>query len=125
MFCLISQFALADCCRDVEMIEKTSLETLQDSGLITEPDFQKEYLDRFGDGLLAEGNYQVYISKQHGGGAGNYYVRDIRVSASGISVLLDFVAGLAEVGAAVMNRRVLIFKLEPECSIYEVIENTP
>ena len=44
------------------------MEELKHIGLITQPETKKYYLDKFGRDLKYNSNYQVYVSKKHGGG---------------------------------------------------------
>ena len=101
------------------------MEELKHIGLITQPETKKYYLDKFGRDLKYNANYQVYVSKKHGGGAGRYLISKVSVNDENIVVSLDFVLRMFEAGAAVINQRVLFLKVEPNCKIVDVISSYP
>ena len=99
------------------------MEELQHIGLITDPKIKQIYVDKFGKNLISGSNYQVYISVKHGNGAGQYKINRVTVNEKNVSLSLDFLVGMFEAGAAVMNQRILFFKTEPGCKIVDVITN--
>ena len=97
------------------------MEELQHNGLITDPKTKQIYIDKFGKNLISGSDYQVYISAKHGNGAGQYKINKVTVNEKNVSLSLDFLVGMFEAGAAVMNQRILFFKTEPGCKIIEVV----
>ena len=99
------------------------MQELQPIGLINDPKIQKFYKNKFGTNLTSGSQYQVYISKKHGGGAGKYQISNINVSGQQIVLSLDFKVNIFEPGLGVINQRILFFKIEPNCKIIEVISS--
>jgi len=97
------------------------MEELQHIGLITDPKIKQIYIDKFGKNLISGPDYQVYISAKHGNGAGQYKINKVTVNEKNVSLSLNFLVGMFEAGAAVMNQRILFFKTEPGCKIIEVV----
>ncbi|MDC0102603.1 hypothetical protein OAJ39_09470 [Alphaproteobacteria bacterium] len=97
------------------------MEELQHIGLITDPEIKQIYIDKFGNNLASGVDYQVYISSKHGSGAGSYKVSKVAVVGQNVTLSLDFLVGNFEMGSAVMNQRILFFKIEPGCKIVDVI----
>ena len=90
-------------------------------GLITEPKIKQNYLHKFGVNLSPTENYYVYISKKHGNGAGHYNINKIETINNKIKLDISYVIKPLEIGGAVMNQRILFFKVETDCNITEVI----
>tara|TARA_B100001248_G_C26961927_1_gene266288 strand:+ start:291 stop:470 length:180 start_codon:yes stop_codon:yes gene_type:complete len=49
-----------------------------------------------------------------------YQIKAVKVNGRKIDISLDFKNGLSELGAAVINQRVLFFKVKPNCEIVNV-----
>ena len=121
MFAFAGEVNANQCCGAVDIIEKTSMEELQHVGLVTDPQAKRIYINKFGTSLISGMDYQVYISGKHGNGAGHYEINKVTVNGKNVSLSLDFIVGMFEAGAAVMNQRVLFFKTDPGCRIIDVI----
>ncbi len=121
MFAFVGEATANQCCDAVGLIEKTSMEELQHVGLVTDPQTKQIYINKFGASLISGVDYQVYISAKHGNGAGHYEINKVSVNGKNISISLDFLSGMFEVGAAVMNQRILFFKTDPGCRIIDVV----
>ena len=121
MSAFVGEAAANHCCDAVNLIEKTSMEELQHVGLVTDPQAKRIYINKFGASLISGVDYQVYISAKHGNGAGQYAINKVTVNGKNVSLSLDFLVGIFEAGAAVMNQRVLFFKTDPGCRIIDVI----
>ena len=121
MFAFVGEATANQCCDAVGLIEKTSMEELQHVGLVTDPQTKRIYINKFGASLISGVDYQVYISAKHGNGAGHYEINKVSVNGKNISISLDFLSGMFEVGAAVMNQRILFFETDPGCRIIDVI----
>lgn len=121
MFAFASEVDANQCCYNVDIIEKTSMEELQHVGLVTDPQAKRIFINKFGTSLISGMDYQVYISAKHGNGAGHYEINKVTVNGKNVSLSLDFLVGMFEAGAAVMNQRVLFFKTDPGCRIIDVM----
>ena len=99
------------------------MEELEPIGLINDEKIKKFYIDKFKVSLTSDKKVQVYISKKHAGGAGNYKINNININGQKVVLSLDFKVSMFEAGAAVINQRVLFFKVEPNCKIIEVISS--
>ena len=97
------------------------MEELEPIGLINDPKIKKSYVDKFGGNLNLGTHYQVYISKKHGNGAGEYEINSVNVNGQKVILSLDFKRDMFEAGAAVINQRVLFFKTQPHCKIVQII----
>ena len=97
------------------------MEEFQPIGLVNDIQIKKFYVDKFRPKLISTSNYQIYISKKHGGGEGKYRISNINVNNQKITLSLNFKLGAFEAGAAVINQRILFFKVEPNCKIIEVV----
>ena len=109
------------CCSSVELIEKTSMEELEPIGLINDPKIKKSYVDKFGGNLNLGAHYQVYISKKHGNGAGEYKINNVNVNGQKVVLSLHFKKDMFEVGTAAINQRILFFKTQPHCKVVQII----
>lgn len=98
-----------------------SMQELRPIGLINDPKIQKLYKNKFGTNLTSGLQYQIYISKKHGGGAGKYQISNINVSGQEIVLLLDFKVNIFEPELGVVNQRILFFNVEPDCKIIKVV----
>ena len=78
-------------------------------------------INKFGASLISGVDYQVYISAKHGNGAGHYEINKVTANGINVSLSLDFLVGMFEAGAAVINQRVLFFKTDPGCRIVDVV----
>ena len=121
IFVFVSQAYANQCCRLVTLLEKSSKEKLRPIGLITDSKIKKNFLNKFGTNLSPTENYYVYISKEHGNGAGNYEINKIETNNNKITLDINYVIKPLEIGAAVMNQRILFFRVQPNCKIIEVI----
>ena len=97
------------------------MEELQPIGLVNEQQIKKFYVDKFRPKLISTSNYQIYISKKHGHGAGKYKISNINVNNQKITLSLDFKVSMFEAGSTVINQRVLFFKVEPNCEIVDIV----
>ena len=120
IFIFVSEASAQQCCSKVKLIEKTSNEELKDIGLIVNLDKKKIYKNKFGDELNLGPNYQIFITDKHPNGAGKYQIKSVNVNDRKIDISLDFKISLLEVGAAVINQRVLFFSAEPNCNIVSI-----
>ena len=109
------------CCSSVELIEKTSMEELEPIGLINDPKIKKSYVDKFGGNLNLGTHYQVYISKKHGNGAGEYKINNVNVNGQKVVLSLDFKKNMFEAGASVINQRILFFSVQRHCEIINIL----
>jgi hypothetical protein len=112
-------------CGTVTLIEKSSMEVLPHTGLITNAKIQQGYLERFSAGLKSNVNYQVYVSDMHGNGVGHYEISKTTLDGRKISLQLDFMISLFEKGATVMNQRILFLQTESGCEITKVVSSYP
>ena len=120
IFIFVSEASAKQCCNKVELIEKTSNEELKDIGLIDSLDKKKIYKNKFGNELDLGPNYQIFVTNKHPNGAGKYQIKSVNVNGRKIDISLDFKIDLFEVGATVINQRVLFFSVEPNCNIVSV-----
>lgn len=116
----VSEASAQSCCSKIKLIEKTSNEELKDIGLIGNLDKKKLYKNKFGDELNLGPNYQIFITDKHPNGAGKYQIKSVNINDRKIDISLDFKIGLYEMGATVINQRVLFFSVEPNCNIVSV-----
>ena len=112
-------------CGTVTLTEKSSMEGLPHTGLITELKIQQGYVERFSASLKSSANYQVYVSKMHGNGGGHYEISEISVNRKIIILQLNFVINPFEIGATVMNQRILFLQSKLGCEITEVVSSYP
>ena len=96
------------------------MEELKPIGLITDPKIKNYYVDKFGISLTLGSDYQVYVSEKHGNGAGQYKIQKIKNYNNKIRLNIAYTIKPLEIGAAVINQRVLFFKVEPNCKIIGV-----
>ena len=89
-------------------------------GLITDTNIKKFYKNKFGSDLGSGINYQIFVTGKHSNGAGKYQIKAVNVNGRKVDISLDFKVGLFEVGAAVINQRVLFFIVKPNCEIVSV-----
>ena len=97
------------------------MEQLEPVGLINDEKIKNIFLNKFGTNLSPTDNYYVYISKERGNGAGNYEINKIETNYNKIKLDINYVIKPLEIGATVMNQRILFFKVRPNCKIIEVI----
>ena len=112
-------------CGTVTLTEKSSMEGLPHTGLITDLEIQKSYLEIFSADLEVGENYQVYVTDNHGGTAGHYEISEITLDRQQIILQLEFLIGPFEMGAGVLNQRILFLKTEPSCEITKVVLSYP
>jgi hypothetical protein len=112
-------------CGTVTLTEKSSMEGLPHTGLITDLKIQYGYVERFSASLKSSANYQVYVSKMHGNGGGHYEISEISVDGKIIILQLNFVINPFEIGATVMNHRILFLQTELGCEITKVVLSYP
>ena len=96
------------------------MEELKPIGLINDDKMKRFYLDKFRINLTSDSNYQVYISKKHGGGQGKYEISNLSINGKHIVLSLNFKIGMLEGGTSAINQRVLFFKIKPNCEIIKV-----
>ena len=97
------------------------MEQLEPVGLINDEKIKNIFLNKFGTNLSPTDNYYVYISKERGNGAGNYKINKIETNNNIIKLDISYLIKPLEIGATVMNQRILFFKVQPNCKIIEVI----
>ena len=112
-------------CGTVTLTEKSSMEGLPHTGLITDLEIRKSYLERFSADLEVGENYQVYVTDNHGSSAGNYEISKITLDRQQIILQLEFLIGPFEMGAGVLNHRILFLQTEPGCEITKVVLSYP
>ena len=88
--------------------------------MITNTNTKKFYKNKFGSDLGSGINYQIFVTDKHPNGAGRYQINAVKVNEGKIDISLDFKIGSSELGAAVINQRVLFFKVKPDCEIVSV-----
>ena len=107
-------------CGTVTLTEKSSMEGLPHTGLITDLEIRKSYLERFSADLEVGENYQVYVTDNHGSSAGHYEISKITLDRQQIILQLEFLIGPFEMGAGVLNHRILFLQTELGCEITKV-----
>ena len=112
-------------CGTVTLTEKSSMEGLPHTGLITDLKIQQGYVERFSASLKSSANYQVYVSNMHGNGGGHYEISEISVNGKIIIFKLDFATDPFEAGLWVMNHRILFLQTELGCEITKVVLSYP
>ena len=118
--------AAADCgCGHVEIIEKTSMEELFHFGLITDEAAKTKHLQKFNSALDKAADYSVFVSDEHGNGAGNYRLTNVHIDGNRLNIELQFEKKPFAIGAAVMNRRVLFIKTGTDCELASVVASKP
>lgn len=123
IFVFTGEVSAYGCCDAYELSEKTSIERLQHTGLIIDSKIKSFYLERFGSNLEPDVDYEVYVSAMHSGGAGHYEISKVDVDGKNVVLWLDFVVGVGQRGAAVMNQRVLFFKIKSGCKIAQIMSS--
>ena len=89
-------------------------------GLITDTNTKKFYKHKFGSDLGSGINYHIYVTGKHPNGAGKYQIKAVNVNGKKIDISLDFKVGQFEAAAAVINQRVLFFRVKPNCEIVSI-----
>ena len=118
--------AAAHCdCGRVEIIEKASMEELFHFGLITDETARTKYLQKFHAALDDAAVYSVFVSEEHGNGAGNYQLANVLIDGNQLNIELQFTKKPFAIGAAVMNRRVLFIKTGADCELVSVVASNP
>ena len=118
--------AAAHCgCGHVEIIEKASMQELFHFGLITDETAKSKHLQKFNSALDEATDYSVFVSDEHGNGAGNYRLANVRIDGKQLNIELRFEKKPFAVGAAVMNRRVLFIKTGTDCELVSVVVSKP
>ena len=97
------------------------MEQLEPVGLINDEKIKSIFFNKFETNLSPTDNYYVYISKKHGNGAGHYKINKIETNNNKIKLDISYVIKPLEIGSAVMNQRILFFKVQPNCKITKVI----
>ena len=116
----------ADCgCGHVEIIEKASMEELFHFGLITDETAKSKHLQKFHDALDEASDYSVFVSDEHGNGAGSYQLANVHIDGNRLNIELQFEKKQFEIGATVMNRRVLFIKTGTDCELISVVASKP
>ena len=101
------------------------MEGLPHTGLITDLEIRKSYLERFSADLEVGENYQVYVTDNHGSSAGHYEISKITLDRQQIILQLEFLIGPFEMGAGVLNHRILFLQTELGCEITKVVLSYP
>ena len=118
--------AAADCgCGHVEIIEKASMEELFHFGLITDETAKSKHLKKFHAALDEASDYSIFVSGEHGNGAGNYQLKNVLIDGNQLKIELQFEKKPFAIGAAVMNRRVLFIKTGADCELVSVVASKP
>lgn len=118
--------AAAHCgCGHVEIIEKTSMEELFHFGLITDESVKTKHLQKYNSALNEATDYSVFVSDEHGNGAGNYQLANVHIDGNQMKIELQFEKKPFAIGAAVMNRRVLFIKTITNCELVSVVASKP
>lgn len=118
--------AAAHCdCGHVEIIEKASMEELFHFGLITDETAKTKHLQKFNSALDEATDYSVFVSDEHGNGAGNYQLANVRIDGNQMNIELRFEKKPFAIGASVMNRRVLFIKTGTNCELVSVVASKP
>ncbi len=107
-------------CGLVRLTEKSSMEELSHIGLITDIETQQIYLKKFGADLDFSADYQVFVSEKHGNGSGHYKIDKLAVDGQNITLSLGFSRNPFEMGATVINQRILFFEVGSDCEIVDV-----
>jgi hypothetical protein len=114
--------AAAHCgCGHLEIIEKASMEELFHFGLITDETAKTKHLQKFNSALDEATDYSIFVSDEHGNGAGNYQLANVHIDGKQLNIELRFEKKQFEMGAAVMNRRVLFIKTGNDCELVSVV----
>ena len=118
--------AAAHCgCGHVEIIEKASMEELFHFGLITDETAKAKHLQKFHAALDEASDYSIFVSDEHGNGAGNYQLANVLIDGNQLKIELQFEKKPFAIGAAVMNRRVLFIKTGADCELVSVVASKP
>ena len=121
----MGEAAASSNCGTVTLTEKSSMEGLPHTGLITDLEIQKSYLEKFSADLEVGENYQVYVTDNHGSSAGHYEISKITLDRQQIILQLEFLIGPFEMGAGVLNHRILFLQTELGCEITKVVLSYP
>ena len=97
------------------------MEELFHFGLITDETAKSKHLQKFNFALDEATDYSVFVSDEHGNGAGNYRLAYVRIDGNRLNIELRFEKKQFEMGAAVMNRRVLFIKTGNDCELVSVV----
>ena len=109
----------------MEIIEKASMEEHFHFGLITDETAKSKHLQKFHDALDEASDYSIFVSDEHGNGAGNYQLANVHIDGRQLNIELRFEKEQFEMGAAVMNRRVLFIKTGNDCELVSVVASKP
>ena len=101
------------------------MEELFHFGLITDETAKTKHLKKFYAALDDATDYSVFVSDEHGNGAGNYQLADIHIDGNRLDIELQFEKKPFAIGAAVMNRRVLFIKTGNDCELVSVVASKP
>ena len=66
-------------------------------------------------------DYSIFVSDEHGNGAGNYQLANVLIDGNQLNIELQFEKKPFAIGAAVMNRRVLFIKTGNDCELVSVV----
>ena len=97
------------------------MEELFHFGLITDETAKNKYLQKFNSALDETMDYSIFVSDEHGNGAGNYQLANVHIDGKQLKIELRFEKKQFEMGAAVMNRRVLLIKTGNDCELVSVV----
>ena len=101
------------------------MEELFHFGLITDETAKTKLLEKFNSALDEATDYYVFVSDEHGNGAGSYQLETIHIDGNRLNIELQFEKKQFEMGAAVMNRRILFIKTGTDCELVSVVASKP
>ena len=101
------------------------MEELFHFGLITDETAKSKHLKKFHAALDEASDYSIFVSGEHGNGAGNYRLANVHIDGNRLNIELQFEKKPFAIGAAVMNRRVLFIKTGADCELVSVVASKP
>ena len=101
------------------------MEELFHFGLITDETAKSKHLQKFHDALDEASDCSVFVSDEHGNGAGSYQLANVHIDGNRLNIELQFEKKQFEIGATVMNRRVLFIKTGTDCELISVVASKP
>ena len=101
------------------------MEELFHFGLITDETAKTKLIEKFNSALDEATDYYVFVSDEHGNGAGSYQLATIHIDGNRLNIELQFEKKQFEMGAAVMNRRILFIKTGTDCELVSVVASKP
>ncbi len=101
------------------------MEELFHFGLITDEVVKTKHLKKFKSALDKGTDYSVFVSDEHGNGAGNYQLANVHIDGNQLNIELRFEKKPFAIGAAVMNRRVLFIETSADCELASIVASKP